>query len=299
MARLAHHPAYLQIEDQLDVLGQKYRVQRIVRGSMLWGASAILATFAAALAADLLSSANPASYKWVTCLLVAWIVALVAGFLAWFVRPMILRPRSLDVARLVESRVAGLHNGLTNSVLLARRDDLAESPWLPAIFAEVVGEAGSKSLDQAVKFSDLRPLAIRLACAIVPIVAVACIPAVSHRLGHGWQQLFSPTAFVPKTGSVAAVEVQPGDITLIAGQPLEVTVTARGANLDARDDTQSTLLMDFARQGKAGPVQWLLAHGADRNARNKSGKTPAEIGRKHAGIVRLLQGSAAEPARCT
>ncbi|HEV3448729.1 MAG TPA: hypothetical protein VG099_29095 [Gemmataceae bacterium] len=31
-----------------------------------------------------------------------------------------------------------------------------------------------------------------------------------------------------------------------------------------------------------------LAHGADRNARNKSGKTVAEIGRAHAGIVRLL-----------
>jgi hypothetical protein len=36
-------------------------------------------------------------------------------------------------------------------------------------------------------------------------------------------------------------------------------------------------------------VQWLLAHGADRNARNKSGKTAAEIGRVHAGIVRLLR----------
>ena len=57
--------------------------------------------------------------------------------------------------------------------------------------------------------------------------------------------------------------------------------------------------MYFARHGKEEPVQWLLAHGADRNARTKNGKTAAEIGRKHAGIVRLLQGSAAEPARCT
>jgi len=46
--------------------------------------------------------------------------------------------------------------------------------------------------------------------------------------------------------------------------------------------------MYFARQGKAEPVQWLLAHSADRNARNKSGKTAAEIGRTHPGIVRLL-----------
>ena len=70
--------------------------------------------------------------------------------------------------------------------------------------------------------------------------------------------------------------------------PVMELLAASGANLDARDETQGTLLMDFARQGKAEPVQWLLAHGADRNARNKSGKTAAQIARTHAGIVRLL-----------
>ena len=36
-----------------------------------------------------------------------------------------------------------------------------------------------------------------------------------------------------------------------------------------------------------GPTA-VLEHGADRNARNQRGKTAAEIGRAHAGIVRLL-----------
>jgi ankyrin repeat protein/truncated hemoglobin YjbI len=70
--------------------------------------------------------------------------------------------------------------------------------------------------------------------------------------------------------------------------PVMELLAARGANVDARDETQGTLLMYFARRGNAEAVQWLLAHGADRNARNKSGKTAAEIGRAHAGIVRLL-----------
>jgi ankyrin repeat protein len=64
-------------------------------------------------------------------------------------------------------------------------------------------------------------------------------------------------------------------------------LAASGAHIDARDETQGTLLMYFARRGNAQAVQWLLAHGADRDARNKSGKTAAEIGRAHAGIVRL------------
>jgi hypothetical protein len=67
--------------------------------------------------------------------------------------------------------------------------------------------------------------------------------------------------------------------------PIPELLAARGANIDARDETQGTLLMHFARQGKAEPVQWPLAHAA---ARNQSGKTAAEIGRAHARSVRLL-----------
>ncbi len=70
--------------------------------------------------------------------------------------------------------------------------------------------------------------------------------------------------------------------------PVLELLVANGANVDARDENQGTLLMSFARQGKAEPVRWLLVHGADRSARNKSGKTAAEIGRAHAGIARLL-----------
>jgi ankyrin repeat protein/truncated hemoglobin YjbI len=70
--------------------------------------------------------------------------------------------------------------------------------------------------------------------------------------------------------------------------PVMELLVANGAHVDARDETQNTLLMYFARQGKAEPVEWLLAHGADRNARNQSGKTAAEIGRKHTRIVWLL-----------
>jgi cytohesin len=70
--------------------------------------------------------------------------------------------------------------------------------------------------------------------------------------------------------------------------PVMELLAASGADLDARDETGGTLLMHFARQGKTEAVQWLLAHGADCNARNRSGKTAAHLGRAHAGIVRLL-----------
>jgi ankyrin repeat protein len=71
--------------------------------------------------------------------------------------------------------------------------------------------------------------------------------------------------------------------------PVMELLAASGANVDARNETRGTLLMHFARRGEVEPVKWLLAHGADRNARNNSGKTAAEIGRAHAGIVGLLK----------
>jgi ankyrin repeat protein/truncated hemoglobin YjbI len=73
--------------------------------------------------------------------------------------------------------------------------------------------------------------------------------------------------------------------------PVMELLAANGANIDARDENQGTLLVHFARRGNAKAVEWLLAHGADRSARNKSGKTAAEIGCRHAEIVRLLRGS--------
>ena len=70
--------------------------------------------------------------------------------------------------------------------------------------------------------------------------------------------------------------------------PVMALLVSSGANVNARDESASTLLMYFARQGHAEAVQWLLAHGADRDARNKSGKTAAVVGRRHARIAKLF-----------
>ncbi len=70
--------------------------------------------------------------------------------------------------------------------------------------------------------------------------------------------------------------------------PVMELLVANGAIVDARDENQGTLLMHFAKHGKAEAVQWLLEHAADPIARNKNGKSAAELGRAHPGIARLL-----------
>jgi hypothetical protein len=222
MTQISPHlanPAYLQIEDRLDAIGQKYRVQKIVRGAMLWVAAGVLASLAAALTAHFLGAG-----AWARIVLVVWAAWLAGSAIAWFVRPLLIHLDPVQIARLVESRVGGLHNGLTNSLLLARRDDLADSPWLPQIYDEILSTSGSVRLSDAVKMRDLRPLATWLGGIV--LLALAATAVFQRPLRHGWQQLFSPTQFVPKLGAAEITDVKPGDTRVVTGQVLDLTVLA-------------------------------------------------------------------------
>ena len=221
MTQLSQHPAYLLIEDQLDVIGQKYRVLRILRGFLLWTCLAVGATVLAALTADRVGEG-----KWAVCLAVAWVGWLVGSAFQWIVRPLLVRPDTVEVARMVEGRVQGLHNGLTNGVLLARAGDLSESPWLPPILEEIVETTRAASLGGAVRMSELRPLGFRLTAVAAPAVLLALL--MPARFAHGWQQMFAPGKFVPAVGRTRILDVQPGDVSLVAGQPLEIAVAAEG-----------------------------------------------------------------------
>ena len=113
MAQLTHAAAYLAIEDHLDAVGQRVRGQRIVRGAALFVAAAVVSTWAAALAAH-----GVGQSRWTWAVLAAWVVALVAAAVAWVLRPLLMRAPAVGVARMLEGRVPGLDNGLTNAVLL-------------------------------------------------------------------------------------------------------------------------------------------------------------------------------------
>ena len=177
-----HDPSFLVIEDRLDVIGQKYRVQRIVRGAALWVAFALATTLAAAAAAHWIGAG-----AWTRVVLVAWVGWLAASAVLWIVRPLLIRPDPVAVARLVESKVEGLHNGLTNALLLARAGDLSQSPWLPQIFEEVLRGTDARPLGEAVRMSDLKPLGIRLA--VLVGVSLVVLALFRTPLAHGWRQL--------------------------------------------------------------------------------------------------------------
>jgi hypothetical protein len=220
MSQIAQQPGYHQIHDQLDFVGQKYRVQQILRGMMLCGAVTILSTLAAMLIAHFTRQSH-----WTYVILALWGAGLITSVVIWFLKPLFIRPDPMVVARFIEARVDGLHNGLTNGLLLARRDDISQSPWLPQIYDEIVNTTSNRPLASAVKIRDLRPLSMWLSIFVFPaLLAFAIFP---KPFLHGWNQLLSPNAFVPTLGAAKIVDVQPKDVTLVAGQPLEISLTAQ------------------------------------------------------------------------
>jgi hypothetical protein len=221
MTQLYRHPALILIEDQLDAIGQKYRLIQIVRGTMLWIAWGSAVSVAVALGGNLLGTS-----RWTVPLLCTWVAWVLASTAYWLVRPMIQRPSPVALARVIERRVNGLHNGLTNGVLLSQASDLAENPWLGAIYDEIAASCGKQSLDAAVRFSDLRSTALRLALPFGAAIMLAIL--MPAQLVHGWQQMFSPGRFVPTVGGTQIIQITPGNTTVAAGQALDIAIVARG-----------------------------------------------------------------------
>ena len=241
MTTIAQSENYSRIEDRLDTVGRKYRAQRILRGSMLCVAAGIVSSLAAGLAAHFTRE----SY-WTYLILAIWAAGMATSIVLWFGRPVLVRPDPMVLARFVESRVDGLHNSLTNALLLARRPDIAASPWLPAIYQEIVGVTTGKPLASAVRMADLRRPAVTLAVTLIPGLLLFAI--VPRPFIHGWRQLFHPGSFVPTIGAARILDVEPEDVILVAGQPLEVSFTAECAG-----EPKARLLFERATSNAGQP----------------------------------------------
>jgi len=240
MTQIAPSAARVLITREIDSVGRKLRARRILRGVIFFIGFGLVGTILAAFLAH-----ASGQTRWTILILFAWALWIAASIWQWIIRPLLVRPRELEVARFIESRVSGLHNGLTNSLLLARRDDIAASPWLPQIFDEIATDAGRQPLRHAVKMRELRPAAQRLLYVVIPAVTLALL--MPAKFAHGWQQLFHPGTFIPNVGAAQILDIQPKDVTLIAGQPLEITVRARTAHTPA-----ATLIFDLPQGAVAG-----------------------------------------------
>lgn len=215
------HQSYLLIEDAIDIVGQKYRVQQLVRGGILFVTGLIVGGIVCSLLAHFAGAGWGARL-----ILLAWIAWSAGSLWQWIIRPLLIRPQPMHVARMVEQRLGGLHNGLTNAILLTHRGDLQNNTWIEPILDEILLSTKQIKLDGAIRFGELR----RMGTWSLIATAISIFTAIlfSSQVAHGWQQIFSPATFVPQQGEMVIDQLLPGDVTLVAGQPLEITAIAHG-----------------------------------------------------------------------
>lgn len=207
----------------LDAIGRRERLYQLLRGVLL---CLVVATVSLTVGA-LLAFAFPDGWL-VKVTLAVVLLGNLAAVGGWIVRPLVFRPRRLAIARLVETRVGGVHNALTNSVLLSHADDLADNPWTAAVLEEVAVAAAAQPLHQAVRFSALKRHGLAAAGMLgAAAVLVALAPSA---LAQGLRQLTSPRSLVAQVGQVKIVEVRPGDATIIRGQSLEIAAAVEAAS---------------------------------------------------------------------
>ena len=70
---------------------------------------------------------------------------------------------------------------------------------------------------------------------------------------------------------------------------------AKGADVNATDNKQETVLMDAAMGGNTDVVKILLSKGVDVNAKNNKGETALSIarGKSFSDVVKLLKAAGA------
>ncbi|HUW84240.1 MAG TPA: hypothetical protein VMZ31_15755 [Phycisphaerae bacterium] len=143
----------------------------------------------------------------------------------WIVRPALSRHTTEQSARWIEQRLGGLENRLINAVQLAREHAADRAPMLRAAVHEASQATRAVDPTRVVPIRRLKRWA-----GVSAAVSAAAILYASMAWGHlatGLASMIHPGRFVPHTGGVEILSVEPGDVTLLAGESLEVKVTSQ------------------------------------------------------------------------
>jgi hypothetical protein len=139
---------------------------------------------------------------------------------AWFLRPVVRRPTSRQVARYIEERCPELEDRIAVAAEVAGQP--AAGPFRSMVLAEAVRKLDGVDPDRLVQRDSLRrALMLAGASAAVLVVSLALARAPLARAARtAWWYAFP--------GQIV-IDVTPGDIRLPAGRPLRIVAAIQGA----------------------------------------------------------------------
>ena len=240
-AHLNGHPMNYQGIDEINrQLADLHRRRKSLR--MATGAAGMVAVVCGALllitaVAGYWPEQPPVALRWVC--LASVVVAAATATVHFLVRPALWRQTPAQTARFVEQTHPELRNGLINAVLLS--DDVAQPS--PSLVQQAINESTQRArrLDWASSVS-AKPLKRWALIAAVACVAAAALGvAQGQALRRGLLAVIRPARYVPHTNTLVAKSITPGDVTVFAGQPIDIVATI--GNESATPHT-ATLIID-------------------------------------------------------
>lgn len=215
-------PEFRPIAVRLEGAGAQFRLGRLLAGA---------GRFASVLAVTIVAILFLAGYyqlpSWVNMtLLAAGAVVIVWAYLAYLHEPLWQRPTYGQIARWLEengnAQGVTLHNEFINAVLLSQEANPHNEAVRRRVLEEIDQTTESIPLSAAVPWKIYRRECYRaLLLTAVCLIPVIAAPAIFL---HGLQVLAQPTQFVPRTGAVHIVTVEPGNDVVLAGQSVNFSI---------------------------------------------------------------------------
>ena len=222
------------ILQKLEEAGNRFRLAMFIGAMARFAALVFPVSTIALLTAGLLGSY---AGDWLIWLLLAAIPASMAIGYWWFLHDIIWkRPAYGQMARWVEEQAAAqqlpLNNHFINAVLLA--DELEKlSPassgaadmrrvLIPQVLKEISSSVETDNLSAVAPWPQQRKATVRAG-----VIVLACVLAglfFHHQMGYGLEVLSAPGRFIPTQGIAQILSVQPGNETILAGEPVDFMV---------------------------------------------------------------------------
>ncbi len=226
-------PEFRPIAVRLEGAGSQFRLGRLLAGMGQWLAAAITTFVAAFFLAGYFQLPG-----WVNvAILVAVAASLIWAYLAYLHAPLWQRPTYGQIARWVEENGAAqgveLHNEFINAVLLAQQTGNHNRPLSDALLSELDDATAHVELGATVPWKTYRKAIYRS----LLLVAICLVPvfAKTSVFVHGARVLAHPMHFVPVTGSVRIISVEPGNDVVLAGQAVNFSVKVEAPNQNVVD----------------------------------------------------------------
>ncbi len=216
-------------------LGFPYILSRIQRVKQRWQAVSItegLLAFAATVLALILLFAGTEAvfhFGWIVRLvmLIFSLAVLLTAALVFIFWPILRIPSDEEVALLVEAEVQGVRNGLINALRLSKDRQVASVGMVEAAMREIAGHV--QKMDFAPSIHTRRCFWLGISAAALALAMVGFMVLFPARLKNALMRLANPAGDIPALGQVLITNVEPGDISLIAGSDLKVRVTIERA----------------------------------------------------------------------